>query len=167
MMIDKQKAVCFSGHRSERLPKTTDGLDALRLALYEEIDKAVGEGYDTYIFGACYGFDLMCAEMVLLRQKVIKKDDPKFIRLIAAVPFEEQASKWSDYNPELYFNTLSKCNEVITISKKFNASCYHKRNRLMIDNSSKLICYYDGSGGGTKYTVDYALKSKIETVNLY
>ena len=78
-MINKEKTVCFSGHRSERLPKSTEGLDKLRSRLYEEIDKAVNDGFDSFIFGACYGFDLMCAEMVLLRQMVIRHSDPKRI----------------------------------------------------------------------------------------
>jgi uncharacterized phage-like protein YoqJ len=166
-MINKEKTVSFSGHRSERLPKSTEGLDELRSRLYEEIDKAVDDGFDTFIFGACYGFDLMCAEIVLLRQMVIRHSDPKRIRLIAAIPFEEQASKWSKLDRELYFNTLSKCDEVITISTKFNMNCYHKRNRYMVDNSSRLICYYDGGRSGTGYTVNYAQEKECEIINLY
>jgi hypothetical protein len=37
----------------------------------------------------------------------------------------------------------------------------------MVDKSSKLICYYDGSGGGTGYTVEYAKKRSVQVVNLY
>lgn len=37
----------------------------------------------------------------------------------------------------------------------------------MVDNSSKLVCYYDGSGGGTRYTVEYANKQSVEVVNIY
>ena len=48
----------------------------------------------------------------------------------------------------------------------FTAGCYHERNRYMVDNSSKLICYYDGSGGGTGYTVEYVKKRSIQIVNL-
>ena len=167
MIIDKQKTACFSGHRSERLPKSTEGLDDLRLRLYEEIDKALDDGFDTFIFGACYGFDLICAEMILIRQKVVKLSDPKRIRLIAAMPFETQASKWRERDRELYFNILSKCDEVITISTKFKMNCYRKRNRYMVDNSSRLICYYDGGSGGTSYTVNYAKEKGCEIINLY
>jgi uncharacterized phage-like protein YoqJ len=167
MIIVKQKTVCFSGHRSERLPKSTEVLDELRLKIYNEIDKALNNGFDSYIFGACYGFDLMCAEILLLRRRIIKMSDPKCIRLIAAVPFEEQASKWREIDRELYFDTLSKCDEVITISTRFNMNCYHKRNQYMVDNSSRLICYYDGGISGTAYTVNYAKEKGCETINLY
>jgi len=166
-MLNKEKTACFSGHRSERLPKYADDLEMLRVRLYEEIDKAVDYGIDTFIFGACYGFDLICAEMVLLRQKVIKQSDPKRIRLIAALPFEEQATKWNERDRELYFETLPKCDEVITISTKFNMNCYRKRNRFMVDNSSRLISYYDGGRSGTGYTVNYAKERGYEIINLY
>lgn len=166
-MINKGKTACFSGHRNERLPKLTEELDELRLRLYEEIDKALDDGFDTFIFGACYGFDLMCAEIVLLRQKIIKNGDPKRIRLIAATKFEKQASKWCKYDQKLYFNTLSKCDEVINIITKFNMNCYDNCNRYMIDNSSRLICYYDGEPSGTGYTVNYAQEKGCEIINLY
>ena len=166
-MLNKNTTVCFSGHRSERLPKSKDELDELSILIYEEIDKAVNDGFDTFIFGACYGFDLMCAEMVLLRQMVVKQSDPKCIRLIAAVPFKEQSAKWSKRNQELYLNIISKCDEVITISAKFSMNCYRKRNRYMVDNSSRLICYYDGCSSGTGNTVNYAKQQGCEIINLY
>ena len=142
-------------------------MDDLKLRLYEEIDKAVNDGFDTFIFGACYGFDLMCAEIVLLRQMVIRESEEKHIHLIAAVPFEGQASKWDKHDQALYFKTLSKCDEVITLSAKFDMSCFHKRNRYMVDSSNRLICYYDGGRSGTGYTVNYAQKKQCETINLY
>jgi len=83
------------------------------------------------------------------------------------VPFEEQASKWREIDRELYFDTLSKCDEVITISTKFNMNCYHNRDRYMVDNSSKLICYYDGGTSGTGSTVNYAKEKGCEIINLY
>ena len=32
----------------------------------------------------------------------------------------------------------------------------------MLDHSSVLVCYYDGRPGGTRYTVEYALRRGIE-----
>lgn len=57
-------SLCFTGHRSEKLPKTAEQLETLKLKLWEEIDKAIENGIDTFYFGACYGFDLMCAGIV-------------------------------------------------------------------------------------------------------
>jgi len=166
-MVNKEKTVCFSRHRSEKGTQLADDSEKLRVGLYEEIDKAVKDGFDTFIFSACYGFGLICAEMVLLRQKVVKQSDPKYIRLIATVPFEEQSSKWSILDRELYFRILSKCDEVITISTRFNMNCCRKCNRYMVDNSSRLISYYNDGSSGTDYTVSYAKKKGCEIIKLY
>ena len=162
----RNKTLCFSGHRPEKLPKGKEKFNFILQRLYNEIDKAIFEGYDTFIFGACYGFDLICAEQVLLRKKIIQYKNPVNIKLIAVVPFEEQAAKWKEQDRDKYFNILSKCDDVIILNKHYRIGCYHERNRYMVDNSSKLICYYDGSGGGTGYTVEYAKKRSIQIVNL-
>ncbi len=159
----KNNVICFSGHR--KLPSKIE-LTTLVKNIFNEIDNAILEGYDTFLFGACYGFDLICAEQVLLRKKIIKLSDPNNIKLIAVVPFEEQASKWKEYDRIKYYNILSKCDDVITLNKKYESGCYFQRNRYMVDNSNKLICYFNGSSGGTKYTIEYAKKLSVPIVNL-
>lgn len=42
----------------------------------------------------------------------------------------------------------------------------HERNRYMADNSSRLICYYDGSSGWTGYTVEYAKSKSMHVINI-
>ena len=166
-MLIKNKTLCFSGHRTEKLPKAKNEFSNLVQNLYSKIDNAIYDGYENFLFGACYGFDLICAEQVLMRKQLIKSTDPLNIKLIAIIPFEDQAAKWNEYNRNKYFNILSKCHDVITLNKKFKVGCYYERNRYMIDNSSKLICYYNGSGGGTGYTVEYAEKRLVSVENLY
>lgn len=166
-MIIKEKTVCFSGHRRERLPRKKEEMEELQLMVYEEIERAIKEGFETYLMGACYGFDLLCAEMVLLHKKVVKLKEPRAIKLIAAVPFEAQPSRWKESDREKYFDILEKCDDVIYVSKRYSMDCYHKRNRFMVDNSSRLICYYDGGRSGTGYTVNYAKENKCEVINLY
>lgn len=166
-MIDKSKTLCFSGHRTEKLPKNTKELIKINQHIYNEICNSINCGYENFLFGACYGFDLICAEQVLLRKKIIKQIEPMRINLIAIVPFEEQAIRWNENNRNTYYEILSKCDEVITLNVHYRTDCYYERNRYMIDNSSKLICYYNGSDGGTKYTVKYAEKNSIPIVNLY
>lgn len=94
-------------------------------------------------------------------------EKPQCIKLIAIVPFEEQANSWKEENRELYFNTLAKCDDVITLNTNHIQGCYHERNRYMVDHSSRLICYYNGSGGGTGYTVNYAEKNNLQITNVY
>lgn len=166
-MADRNKTLCFSGHRSEKLPKGRNQFNLMMKSLIYEINKAIMDGYDTFMFGACYGFDLICAEQVLLRKQIIRHTDPVNINLIAVVPFEEQASRWKAKDRKKYFNILSKCDEIITLSTHYQSGCYHERNRYMADNSSRLICYYDGSSGGTRYTIEYAESMSIPIINIY
>ncbi|MCQ4935961.1 SLOG family protein [Anaerotignum propionicum] len=166
-MQKKEKSLCFSGHRSERLPKSKDEMENLKLRIGEEVDKAIKNGTDTFYFGACYGFDLLCAEIVIMRKRVVHISEPRVIKLIAVVPYEEQPKNWNEENREIYFTTLAQCDEVITLNAKYHQGCFHQRNRYMVDNSSKMICYYDGSKGGTAYTVKCAEKNKVQIINLY
>lgn len=160
------KTMCFSGHKTEKLPENRNEFNLMIQSLIYEINKAIMDGYDTFMFGVCYGFDLICAERVLLRKQIVRYTDPVNLRLIAVVPFEGQASGWKAQDREKYFNILSGCDEVITLNKHYHSGCYHERSRYMVDNSSRLICYYDGSSGGTGYTVEYAGSKGIHIINL-
>ena len=40
-MQKKEQALCFTGHRSEKLPKDEEQLEKLKKLLGEEIDKAI------------------------------------------------------------------------------------------------------------------------------
>ncbi|WP_312702443.1 SLOG family protein, partial [Sedimentibacter sp.] len=111
-MRTNSKTLCFSGHRTEKLPKSKNEFNLMIQSLIYEINKAIMDGYDTFMFGACYGFDLICAEQVLIRKQIIRHTDPVKINLVAVVPFEEQAAKWSERDREKYFNILSGCDEV-------------------------------------------------------
>lgn len=166
VMIINAKTTCFSGHKTEKLPKRKTEFDLMIQSLICEIDKAISDGYDTFMFGACYGFDMICAEQILMRKQIVLPTDPININIIAVVPFEEQAAKWKEKDRERYFNILSRCDEVITLNKHYQSGCYHERNRYMVDNSSRLICYYDGSCGGTGYTVEYAEDKNMHIINI-
>lgn len=166
-MLNKETALCFTGHRTEKLPQTEEELKVLKMALYIAIDEAVKSGIDTFITGVCYGFDLMAAEQILFRRRVIKPGDPEEIKVAAVIPFEGQANRWNEETRDTYFDILSKCDEVITLNAQYKNGCYHERNRFMVDNSSRIIAYYDGSGSGTGYTIDYAKKAGLAIVNLY
>ena len=83
------------------------------------------------------------------------------------MPFEDQASGWKERDREKYFDILSECDEVITLNNQYHRGCYHERNRYMVDNSSRLVCCYDESGGGTRYTVEYAKGTSVYVISIY
>ena len=166
-MSSKENSLCFSGHRSEKLPQDREQLKKLKIVLWEEIDKAIQDGITTFYYGGCYGFDLIAASIVEQRKRVIKLVDPKLIRLIAVLPYEEQANDWNEDDRNLYFDLLSKSDDVITLHTKFKKGYYYERNRYMVDRSSRLICYCADNKGGTKYTKDYAEENNLQITNLY
>lgn len=166
-MHTKETSLTFTGHRNEKLPQTLEGMEKLKNKLWNEVDKAIEDGIDTFYFGGCRGFDLICAEIVSRRKRVIKMSDPKRIALICVVPFEEQAKNWRESDREVYYNILPLCDDVITLNTHYHKGCYHQRNRYMVDRSCRVICYYDGSLGGTAYTVNYATKHNLQITNLY
>lgn len=166
-MQKEENALCFSGHRSEKLPQSKEQIEKLKVRLWEEIDEAIANGVNTFYFGACYGFDLLCADVLLKRRKVIKPNDPKAITLIAVIPFEEQAKNWDEANRDKYYDILQQCDEALMLNTYYRPGCYNQRNRYMVDHSSKMICYYDGSKGGTAYTVKYAEQKNLQIKNLY
>ncbi|MDR2340590.1 MAG: DUF1273 domain-containing protein [Deltaproteobacteria bacterium] len=166
-MLQIEKSVAFSGHRTGKLPKTRDKYKILEKRLKEEIEKSIAKGYDTFIMGACYGFDLLAAEMILNRQQTVSIGNGGKIYLIAAVPFEGQADDFSQTDQDLYYKVLDQCDEVVTLNPDYRRGCFAERNRWMVDRASHLICYFDGKPSGTGHTVKYAKKNGLSIVNLY
>jgi uncharacterized phage-like protein YoqJ len=164
-MNDKQKTCCFSGHRPMKLPFGfyEDSPDFLRLKvrLYYEVDQMREMGVTVFLTGMAQGIDMLTAEIVLDIKRTYLYDD---VRLVAVVPFEGQAERWSKAYRARYFHILGKADEVVTLQKLYTDDCLLKRNRCMVDASSHLIAVWSGGRGGTKYTVEYAVKQGLDII---
>ena len=66
-----------------------------------------------------------------------------------------------------YEAVLERADERILLSPVYHAGCFHVRNDYLVDHASLLLCYYNGTQGGTRYTVRRALKAGLPVVNLY
>lgn len=164
--MDREKTVCFTGHRSEKLPRG-EALKLLRKRLALEIERALQDGYDTFLFGGAYGFDLMAAEEVLKKKVLIDLQNPKQIQLIAIIPFEAQAQRFLVADHERYYEIMAKCDEVITLNAHYSKQCYAQRNQYMVDHSSRVICCWNRqSVSGTAQTVRMAERQQLEIINL-
>lgn len=162
----REKTVCFTGHRSEKLPRG-EALELLRKRLDLEIERALQDGYDTFLFGGAYGFDLMAAEEVLKKKVLIDLQNPRRIRLVAIIPFEEQAIRFSVSDHEQYYEIMPKCDEVITLNTRYSSQCYAQRNQYMVDHSNRVICCWNRQAvSGTAQTVRMAEKQNLEIINL-
>lgn len=157
--MEKSTTVCFTGHR--KLP-TGESLDRLQTHLYTAVETVIVDGYDTFLFGGCYGFDLLAASVVLS----LRQNHPH-IKLHAAIPYEEQPLCWTELQRESYFHIMAQCEQVVILQPHFDRLCYKKRNQYMVDHSNRVIVYQTKNPrSGTAQTVGMAQKAKIEQIRL-
>lgn len=162
MKTNKNTTLCFSGHR--KLP-TGEKMLELEDKLAIEIYNSIKGGYNTLLFGGAVGFDFLCAWDCLLNRHIFKKNN---VKVIAVVPFENQAECWTKKQQQEYSNILSKCDEVIILSDSYHEKVYYNRNKWLIDHSSRLICYCCGNDiTATGQTTKMAKKAGLEIINLY
>ncbi len=159
---EHSRACCFTGYRPHRFPFKEDGLrpEHVREVLGRQIRRLYNEGCRTFISGMCVGVDLWAAAEVLCLQA--KHPD---VKLIAAVPFLGQESRWSAEDQQEYRRILAACTRVETLfsaeeAKGKTAACYRGRNHWMVDHADTVIAVYTPIDAeyrsGTAATVRYA-----------
>ena len=156
---------CFTGHRPEKLPWGTDETDprcaALKRRLYDAVESAYDEGMRHFICGMARGCDFYFAEAVLeLRSR---KGD---VTLEAAVPCSTQADGWPEPDRSRWRALLAACDLETLVQSGYTRGCMLRRNRYMVDHSALVIAVYDGTPGGTRRTLEYALRQKVSFVDL-
>lgn len=172
-LSENSRVCCFTGYRPHRFPFAQDGLrpEHVQAAIGRQINRLYDEGYRTFITGMCIGVDLWAADEVLLLQA--QKGD---VRLIAAVPFAGQESRWSVADRRRYQRVLDACAEVHTLftseqARENAAACYRKRNQWMVDRADAVIAVYTpidaDRRSGTAATVHYARKKLKRIVYIH
>ena len=161
----KPVSCCFTGHRPAKLPWGTDEGDErclrLKARLREVIARAVEDGYTHFICGMAEGCDLYCAEAVLaLRERHSE------VTLEAAIPCPTQADGWSAAQRERYRRILEQCDYETMVQERYTRECMQRRNRYMVDHSDLLIAVHDGLPGGTRYTIEYALRRGVNIIDV-
>ena len=107
------------------------------------------------------GADFYFAEAVL----TLRREQPD-VTLEAAIPCEEQASRWRESDRERYFALVEQCDLETVVQRHYDKNCMRRRNRYMVDRSARLIAVYSGVLGGTMYTLNYAMSSGVDVVIL-
>ena len=139
----------LTGHRN--LPPSFD-----RNVLYDDLEEIVKAGYDNFLCGMAWGFDLAALEcLVELRQKY------RFC-ITAYVPFDGQEEKFPPAEKKRYKELMSWCDVVRILYPAYQNGCYLKRDRMMIDRADLLYAYCTRSTGGSAYTVKYANARGVE-----
>lgn len=164
-MRARQESCCFTGHRPTKLPWHYHESDPRCLALKDRIRTAVEiayeQGYRHFLCGMAQGCDLYFCEAVM----ALREQHPD-VTIEAAIPCPTQADSWPAAQRERYERLVAACDYETMVSSAYSSSCMLRRDRYMVDHASLLIAAFDGSSGGTRYTVQYALKRGLSIVDL-
>lgn len=165
MVQGKQSACCFTGHRPSKLPWRYNESDPRCLALKEKLltaaESAIEAGIEHFICGMAEGCDLYFCEIIL----ELKRAYPH-ITLEAALPCPSQADHWSAPMRARYHQLLKCCDYETMISEQYRPDCMQRRNRYMVDHSSMLIAAHDGLPGGTRATIEYAIRRGLTVIDI-
>jgi len=162
--MSRKDAVCFTGHRSQKLPWGSNVEDPRYLKTKEmtreAIELEIMRGKSFFISGMALGFDTMCAEIVLSL-----KDKYPHIRLECALPCKDQEKMWDVQDRYIYHKILEQADVVSYLQADYTKYCLQKRNEYMVDKCNVVIALFGGRLGGTKNTIDYAYK-KLKEVRI-
>ena len=154
-MNDCYKTCCFTGHRPSKLPWGYDERDPrcliLKRSLLREAENLYMQGYHRFISGMALGCDLYFAETVL----ELKERYPAVV-LEAALPFPGQAGRWAEHHRARWQAVLDACDLESVVQDHYDRGCMLRRDKAMADVADELISVWDGSHGGTGWTVRYA-----------
>lgn len=164
--MDVNQTCCFTGHRPDKLPWGGWEQDVRCVALKGRIAHALEEEYSAgarhFISGMARGSDLYFAEAVL----ALRRRYPD-ITLECARPCESQADHWPETEQNRYQAILSQCDYETLVQYHYDRWCMMRRNRYMVDRSTRLLAVYDGvPKGGTAQTLAYALKKGLHVTIL-
>ncbi len=176
---DKEKTICFTGHRENSvIPYRGEQiyygitLRTVQLMLFRYIDMAVESGYRSFISGLAAGTDLWAAKYILG-----KKHSDSSIRLIGVMPYLRHAERFSDRYRELLADVERGADMLLTTNtdplvvygksrSEGNTSpdLYRARNYYMVDNASAVISYFNEGSykSGTSQTLNYAVRQGLK-----
>ena len=89
------------------------------------------------------------------------------VTLEAAVPCPEQAASWPRRDQTRYQALLAACDFETLVQEHYSPGCMQRRNRYMVDHSALIIAVYDGLPGGTRQTLEYAIRQKVDFVDIH
>ena len=162
---DREKTCCFTGHRAEKLPWRHDEQDPRCLRLKTMLADALGAlyaaGYRRFLCGMASGGDMYFGEAAA----ALREERPD-VTLEAVVPFEGQERGWPAALRRRYARLCEAADRVTVIGGEDARESYLARDRYMVDHASVVLAAYAGGPGGTRYTIDYALKCGLRVIEL-
>ena len=153
MNSEKSITASFTGHRDYD-SRYDESLRTQIRQLYEA-------GYRIFLCGMARGFDLAAGEAVVALQSECTQ-----IKLRCIIPYRGHEQSLSERDRERYRRLTEMADEVVTLAEQYHAGAYHFRNDYLVNNASAIVAYYNGSKGGTHYTMRRALKRYLRIHNI-
>jgi len=142
-----------------------DKTDTEYIKLFTAIEAAIKNarqvGYRTFLCGMSRGFELLCAQAVLkIRQE---QND---IQLICVLPYKNHSydDEWGKIHQEV--RETADGEFIASSNDDATHECYRLRNLFMVENSSRIICYWDGKQGNTPQIIQMAENQGLSIYNL-
>ena len=153
----KIEHVCFTGHRNLDAAHAT----LIPSVLEQILRTLIRHGATNFYAGGALGFDTVAAIAVLR----LKKEFPH-IKLALILPCKTQTKMWGE-NDRAVYNAILECADSIEyVHENYTSYCMHDRNRRLVDCADLCVAYCEHNGGGTAYTMAYALKQNKEVINI-
>ena len=163
--MDASRTCCFTGHRPDKLPWGYDERDprclALKRSMARELEGLYRRGFRHFISGMAQGCDLYFAEAAL----ALREQHPD-LTVEGAVPCPTQADHWPEVQRQRRQDILARCDLETLVQQQYDRHCMHRRDRYMVDRSAAVLAVFDGTPGGTQYTLNYAMDKKLEILLL-
>jgi len=162
---ERENTCAFSGHRPEKLPwrDNENAADCLSLkqTIADTIRAVYNSGIRHFMCGMAIGCDTYFCEAVIN----LREEYPE-ITIEAAIPYEKQASAWREADRLRYNRLCAQCDMLTIVRPDYSPECMARRNKYMVDNSRILIAAYNGSKGGTRNTMLYAMRRGVEIIEI-
>jgi len=157
---------CFTGHRPNKLggynennPIAINIKEKLKIAIIYAIEK---QNIINFISGMAMGVDMWAVEILI----DIKKSYPH-IKIVGAIPFLGQETKWYKETQIKYNNLLKQLDKIEYVSSPgYSAYKMQIRNEWMVNHSKIVIAVWDGTPGGTANCVKYARSKNKKIIHL-
>ncbi len=106
-----------------------------------------------------WGFDETDSRCLALKRRIAGAVE-------AAIPCPTQARAWTEDQRARYARLVEACDLETMVSARYTSGCMLRRDRYMVDHAALLIAAFNGTPGGTRYTVEYAMRQGVTVVDL-
>lgn len=156
IMIDRAPilTVAFTGHRTYAGSADSE--------LRTTIAELYRRGARRFRVGMAEGFDIAAGEAVVELQRVCND-----IEIEAFIPYPSFPLHMGMGDQQRYALILQHAQRVEYASERYYPGVFHRRNDMLIEGTEAVVAWYNGTKGGTQYTIRRALQHGAQLINLY